>query len=1027
MAEGIIITGTDFWDTLEGTPDDDTIIGGLRADTMTGGAGSDVFVFGPGDASWNRILDFEIGSDRIDLTGLNADFSDLSFIHFTTGAVLQVAGEKVTVLYGVTGTDLTPADFIGLNNIPADPKELPRDLWLSGTRSDDLLEGGSGHDTLFGNSGNDTLIAGDGDDLLFGSGGFNTFFGGRGDDFMKAAGTDTFIFEADFGNDTIERFNNDGDSASQDFDILDVSALDLDKTFDELDSSIQTIDGRTGMLVDFGDGNSIFTQNATLSSLDFIGLKVADPTTPFDGHDTQMQTVDGRFEVAGDINADGFEDLVLANTSQVRFGSSGGGQPTVELAFDNGPMIPGAGPTQFMAPVGDLDGDGLSEFAIVQRLPEDDLPRTFEVGVGILSGADMLDPDTDAVPEFSFSAFATTRVLGVSAAGDVDGDGFGDVVLQIGNQFSYSANTTVIVGFGHAEGYDSMRTGAGSALVSGMHQLVMLGDYNGDGKDEFGVGSGRSFAYHRWPNNNDHGPRIFEHGFRDFDGFAAPLTDVGDVNRNGHVPQDGELYAVGDIDKDGRSDFVVLDTLFTEAGTVQTELGFTAKAGGDYNGDGFTDLAVHHGDKGFIVLGNDANSWPTGGFDALEASGRAIGFAMPFRFDPVFRFADLNGDALDELIVSASDETLIIEGASVVVTATGGVEDTDQPDLLIGTAEDDLFLGGLGVDSLIGFVGDDSMDGGQGNDDLRGKGGADTIDGGEGNDLVFGGNGGDSILGGDGGDTLNGYNDNDTIQGGSGTDVIDGDFGDDSLSGEGGGDSIFGGFGNDMLFGGSNNDRLIGGAGNDTLLGDADNDLLNGDDGSDRVLGGDGNDRVVGELGNDTLLGEDGDDTIRGGSDADQMFGGLGRDVVKGDEGNDRVFGGDGDDRVEGGTGNDTLDGESGSDTLRGDTGADLLDGGLGADIIVGGDGQDTLIGGGGADTMFGGAGADTLVLQSGDLDVVRGYQRGIDKLDVYALNTTFEELEFIVGPGVTIRHDGEDVVRLLGDALSANDFVGLL
>ncbi len=41
-------------------------------------------------------------------------------------------------------------------------------------------------------------------------------------------------------------------------------------------------------------------------------------------------------------------------------------------------------------------------------------------------------------------------------------------------------------------------------------------------------------------------------------------------------------------------------------------------------------------------------------------------------------------------------------------------------------------------------------------------------------------------------------------------------------------------------------------------------------------------------------------------------------------------------------------------------------------------------------------------MLQSGDLDVVRGYQRGIDKLDVYALNTTFEELEFI-GTG---RHD---------------------
>jgi Ca2+-binding RTX toxin-like protein len=72
-----LLAGGDGQDTLNGDAGDDRLVGGAGVDTLTGGAGVDTFVFAPGDcgpavAQRDRITDFVSGTDRIDLSAIDA-------------------------------------------------------------------------------------------------------------------------------------------------------------------------------------------------------------------------------------------------------------------------------------------------------------------------------------------------------------------------------------------------------------------------------------------------------------------------------------------------------------------------------------------------------------------------------------------------------------------------------------------------------------------------------------------------------------------------------------------------------------------------------------------------------------------------------------------------------------------------------------------------------------------------------------------------------------------------------------------
>ena len=93
---------------------------------------------------------------------------------------------------------------------PPAPPVVEENLFLSGTSSSDMLEGGNGNDKLKGRSGDDILYGGAGDDYLEGNGGDDVLYGGLGADLIKGSGgTDTFAWNSlDEGGDRIKDFRS---------------------------------------------------------------------------------------------------------------------------------------------------------------------------------------------------------------------------------------------------------------------------------------------------------------------------------------------------------------------------------------------------------------------------------------------------------------------------------------------------------------------------------------------------------------------------------------------------------------------------------------------------------------------------------------------------------------------------------------------------------------------------------------------------------------------------------------------------
>jgi Ca2+-binding RTX toxin-like protein len=95
-------------DSLDGGADDDLLVGGSGADLLTGGGGSDNFRIGYFEsgtgAGADRITDFAVGIDIVDLSGWDADMGtagDQAFTFIGGAAFSGTAGELRTWFNGV--------------------------------------------------------------------------------------------------------------------------------------------------------------------------------------------------------------------------------------------------------------------------------------------------------------------------------------------------------------------------------------------------------------------------------------------------------------------------------------------------------------------------------------------------------------------------------------------------------------------------------------------------------------------------------------------------------------------------------------------------------------------------------------------------------------------------------------------------------------------------------------------------------------------------------------------------------------
>ena len=646
---------------------------------------------------------------------------------------------------------------------------------------------------------------------------------------------------------------------------------------------------------------------------------------------------------AGDINGDGLDDLIIGapggydvnftnGKAYVTFGNLDiGNSGKLELSQLNGTNGFVIKETSFgeytgfaVSGAGDINGDGLDDLII--GAPFAGLGGKSYLIFGRNSGFDAsLSLDSlDGSNGFTINGVLFDDRLGiaVSSAGDVNGDGFEDVIIgadgagdydNYGNK-SFPGKSYIVFGNSNVGNSGKLELeeldGKNGFAIKGIQNGDRTGlsvssakDVNGDGFDDLIIGA----------------PAALD----DSSGLTYLVFGDSNLGNSGNL----ELAEL-----DGNNGFVFIDT------NKFDRFGSSVSNAGDVNGDGFADMIIgapgasgiygyNNAGKSYLIFGNSnlgdsgavllslldgTNGFKIFGIDSFDGFGSSVSNA-----------GDINGDGFADIVISASSadvngkenagESYIILGRGdnfPVETDSMGFDATLNLNSLHNT---NIFVLS-GIDSGDNFGSSVSNAG-----DINGDGIDDLIIGASSADVNDKENAGESyVIFGFSSLKLTGTRKEDVLTGGSG---------DDTISGRAGKDVLFGNDGNDFIFGGKDEDRIAGGAGNDSIRGQRNNDEISGDEGDDSISGGAGEDTLMGGQGNDFLAGNRGSDRILGEAGEDQLKGGRGNDLLVGGAGNDNISGNANQDILVG-VALDNFDSSFGigeQDTLNGGTDSDIF------------------------------------------------------------------------------------------------------
>ncbi|MCL6285092.1 endonuclease/exonuclease/phosphatase family protein [Ruegeria sp. 2012CJ41-6] len=164
----------------------------------------------------SQVLDHIFVTDRlladveVDVVHVNTDFTNFASDHEPVVAsfLIEDPNDPGELLLGSKGRDVIEGTgrsdvILGFKGRDQLFGQDGNDV-IFGGRGRDLIEGGDGDDTLSGGRGRDTILGGEGDDFIFAGPGRDVIEGGAGDDLLNGGrGRDSFVFEGDFGDDTV--------------------------------------------------------------------------------------------------------------------------------------------------------------------------------------------------------------------------------------------------------------------------------------------------------------------------------------------------------------------------------------------------------------------------------------------------------------------------------------------------------------------------------------------------------------------------------------------------------------------------------------------------------------------------------------------------------------------------------------------------------------------------------------------------------------------------------------------------------